>query len=237
MSRLLGYSNRANPKLENARMTIDFARARANMVDGQIRTADVTNPPLLAAFLQVPREEFVPDNLKGLAYLDEELAIGGGRCLLAPAHLAKLIQAATVKPDDIVLDIGCGTGYSAAILSLLSASVVALEADAALVATAGETLGRLGYDNAVTVEGALEDGYAAEGPYDIILVPGACETVPETILKQLREGGRLIAVEGSGNSAMACMWVKDDGVVSRRRLFNCAIPLMPGFEKPAEFVF
>lgn len=218
-------------------MTLDYGQARLNMVEGQIRTADVTNPPLIAAFREVPRELFVPEEMRKLAYLDEEIAVGNDRFLLAPAPLARLLQAASVQRDDFVLDIGCATGFSAAILSLIADSVVALESDPDLAAVAGETLSQLGFDNAVVVDGALAEGYPSEGPYDVILVSGATETMPKAILAQLREGGRLVAVEGTGNAAMACMWVNDDGVVSRRRLFNCAVPLIPGFEKPPEFVF
>ena len=218
-------------------MSIDYAKARVNMVDCQIRTSDVTDASIISAFMQVPRELFVPDHLKPLAYLDEDLDIGHDRYLAAPAQLARLIQGAQAGPDDIVLDVGCATGYSSAILSHVCSFAVALESNGPFATQAAEHLSTLECDNAVVVEGDLEAGYASEGPFDVILVAGAVETIPESLLGQLREGGRLVSVEGTGNSAMACLWINDDGVVSKRRLFNCALPRLPGFSRPPAFVF
>ena len=224
-------------------MAADFAMLRQRMVDGQIRTVDVTNLGVLAAFLTVPREKFVPENLRELSYTDEAIPLtasragGRGRYLMKPAALAKLLQAADIKSDDVVLDIGAGTGYSAALLSKLASSVIALEEDEKLAANANENLQNGSYDNVVVVSGPLTKGYAEESPFDVILLEGAVDFIPETLFAQLREGGRLLAAEGHGNSAVARVYMKEDGVVSARRLFNLAINPLEGFVKTPEFVF
>lgn len=224
-------------------MAVDFALLRKRMVDGQIRTVDVTKLSVLAAFLTVPREKFVPERQQELSYVDEAipLATGDGkkvtRYLMKPAALAKLLQAADIKPEDVVLDIGAGTGYSAALLSNLSSSVIALEEDSKLAALANKILQAGGYDNVVVVNGALTKGYREESPYDVILLEGAVDFIPETLFSQLREGGRLVAVEGHGNSAVARIYIKEDGIVSARRIFNLAINPLEGFLNAPEFVF
>ncbi|MCB1460859.1 MAG: protein-L-isoaspartate O-methyltransferase [Nitratireductor sp.] len=216
-------------------MTPDYTNARRNMVDCQIRTSDVTNPEVIDAFLQVPREAFVPGELKALAYIDTELAVAPGRRMSAPAALAKLVQAAAPKPEEVVLVVGCGSGYGAAIVSLMASSVVALESDAGLAAFATSKLGELGYGNVAVVEGDLAAGCAAEAPYELILVDGAIGQVPSALADQLKEGGRLVAVEGSGNSASARIWVREDGRLSSRHLFNCSLAPLPGLQKEPEF--
>ncbi len=218
-------------------MTPDFAHARENMVDCQIRTSDVTSTTVLDAFLEVPREAFVPEGLRPLAYTDAELTIDGGRCLTPPAALAKLIQAAGPKPEEVVLLVGCASGYAAAILSSMVSSVVALEADSVLAGQATEALGELGYGNVAVVEGELQAGYAAEGPYDLIVINGAIGHLPGDIAGQLKEGGRLVAVVGSGNSASARLYVNEEGRLSSRHLFNCALAPLPGLQKAPEFEF
>ncbi len=218
-------------------MTIDHEKARRNMVDCQIRTSDVTNLELLDAFLAVPREKFVPQEMQQFAYLDEELALGGGRFLIAAAPLARLLQAAGIQPQDNVLDIGCATGYSAAVISRLCKNVTALECAPALAAFARDALAATGSGKATVVEGPLEAGHPAGGPYDVIFIGGATEKMPNDIPAQLKEGGRMVVVEGLGNAAVARLYVNDDGIVSGRRLFNCAIPVLPGFLRTPEFVF
>lgn len=218
-------------------MSQDFSKARQMMVDCQIRTSDVTDLALLDAFLEVPREAFVPAERKPLAYIDAEVALGEGRFMLAPAALAKLLQAASIGQGDVVLDIGCGSGYSTAILSRLCASVVALEQDRVLGNQATQLLGELGYDNAAVVEGPLDQGYPQEGPYDVIVLNGGAQTMPDALLAQLKDGGRLVAVEGRGNSAVARLWINQDGVISSRRLFNCAVSPLEAFSRKAEFAF
>lgn len=216
---------------------MDYTAARIKMVDNQIRTTDVTSHSVLDAFLTVPREAFVPAQLKPLAYIDNDIEVAPGRYLMEPSPLAKLIQLAVVTNDDVVLEVGCNSGYASAILSKLAGSVVALEVDEELAARASETLAELGYDNVAVVTGDLENGYAAEAPYDVIFVHGAVEVVPEALFGQLRDGGRLVVVEGYGNASQARLYIKERGLASERSAFNTAVKPLPGFRKAAEFVF
>jgi len=222
-------------------MDADFAERRVKMVDGQIRTVDVTSAPLLQAMLTVPRELFVSPDLRDLAYIDEDVRIAGGpgsaRYLMEPSPLARLIQLAEVGAQDNVLDVGCGTGYSAAILSSLARSVVALESDSALAETARSVLAQLDCRNVEVVTGPLREGHAASAPYDAILIGGSVEEVPESLFEQLAEGGRLVAVEGSGNAGIARLYLKTAGIVTGRRTFNAAIKPLPGFERMHAFEF
>ncbi|MCQ8781745.1 protein-L-isoaspartate O-methyltransferase family protein [Mangrovibrevibacter kandeliae] len=216
---------------------MDYAAARTKMVDNQIRTTDVTDHAILRAFLSVPREDFVPDARRPLAYIDGDVALGGGRYLMEPSPFAKLIQLAQIGPGDVVLDVGSGSGYSSAILSQLAGSVVALESDAQLSTAATETLARLDYLNCVVVQSPLEAGYASEAPYDVILFEGAVDAVPSCFFDQLRSGGRLVAVVGTGNAASARLFRKEGETVSDRFAFNCSIRGLPGFESQPDFVF
>lgn len=219
----------------------DFAALRRMMVDGQVRTADVTDPRLLAALLSVPRERFVPAEKTSIAYLDLDVQVGGqggtARKLLKPMVLAKLLQIAGVGANDHVLDVGCATGYSTALLSRLAASVVGLEEDAALARAATEALEAAGADNAKVVTGALTKGFAADAPYDLILMEGSSEIVPEMLLDQIKDGGRLVCVLGGGPSAKAMLYRRVGRELSGRPVFDAAAPLLPGFVKPPEFVF
>jgi protein-L-isoaspartate(D-aspartate) O-methyltransferase len=238
------------PKARTRRKTIritrsgkmNFEAARIKMVDNQIRTTDVTSHPVLAAFLSVPREEFVPAALKPLAYIDSDIELaangaGGRRYLMEPSPLAKLLQLAKISKDDTVLEIGCGTGYASAILSELAASVVALESDETLALEATATLGRLGHANVKVVTGDLEKGHAAGAPYDVIFVHGSVETIPEGLLSQLSDGGRLVAVVGFGNASRAQLFLRENGRTSERLAFNTAVKPLPGFRLAREFVF
>lgn len=224
-------------------MTADFSVQRDKMVEGQLRTNDVTNVPLLSAMREIPREVFVPAKRRSLAYIDEDLEVATAgettpaRYLMEPASFGRLVQLAAVTADDFVLDIGCATGYSAAVLSRLASSVIALECDPALAESAAATLSSLGCDNVAVVEGPLQEGLAAEAPYDVIFIGGAVDLVPEALLDQLKDGGRLVAVVGRGNAAVARLYVKQDGIVSQRRAFNAAVQPLPGFERPPAFVF
>lgn len=215
---------------------LDLKKTRQNMVDCQIRTSDVTNHALIDALLQVPREEFVPDSVPELAYIDEDIALGGGRYMMEPAPFAKLAQAVGVGPDDVVLDIGCATGYSSAVLSRFASVVIALEENKELADTALKTLDALDYDNVAVVHGELTQGYPSEGPYDVIFVNGAVEQLPETLFAQLKDGGKLIVVEGVGNTGVARLYLRRGEDISGRNLFNCAVKALPGFEKKMEFV-
>ncbi|MDI7863345.1 protein-L-isoaspartate O-methyltransferase [Rhizobiaceae bacterium n13] len=222
---------------------IDFEAARIKMVDNQIRTTDVTSHSILNAFLTVPREVFVPSRLQPVAYIDTDLEIapappgGVGRYVMEPSPLAKLLQLAAITKEHVVLEVGCGTGYCSAILSLLAGSVVALESDAELAAQATSKLSELGYDNVAVVSGELAKGYPAEAPYDVIFINGAVSIVPEDLLAQLRDGGRLVAVVGTGNASLAKVFVREGGAYSESAFFNTAVKPLPGFGKSEAFVF
>jgi protein-L-isoaspartate(D-aspartate) O-methyltransferase len=222
-------------------MNADFSELRVKMVDGQVRTTDVTSAPLLDAMLSVPREDFVGAAQRELAYIDEDIRIatgaGGARYLMEASPLAKLMQLAEISAADSALDVGCGTGYASALLSRLAKSVVALESDPALAETARSTLSSLGCGNVTVVQGALAQGHAAKAPYNVIFIGGSIEKVPESLLDQLAEGGRLVAVEGQGNSGVARLFLKAGGVVTGRRAFNAAIKPLPGFEREHAFEF
>lgn len=222
-------------------MTLDFNELRTRMVDNQLRTTEVTSTPVLDAFLQVPREKFVPNQKSALAYIDEDLQVSAldaaPRYIMEPSPFARLVQLADIAPGDVVLDIGCATGYSSAILSQLAGSVIAVESDADLAARASATLTDLGYDNVAVVTGPLQAGYTSEAPYDVILINGAVDFIPDSLFDQLKEGGRLVVVEGTGNAGVARLYVKDDGVVSGRRAFNAAVKLLADFERVPEFHF
>lgn len=218
----------------------DFSQSRRKMVDNQLRTNDVTDHRILDAMELVPRERFVPASKRVVAYIDEDLPIGSlesGRVLMKPHIFGKLIQLAEIRQDDVVLVVGAGTGYSAAVVSKLAASVVALEEDADLAKTATEVLVDLGIENAVVVEGALAKGYASEGPYDVILVDGAVEELPQTLLDQIKPDGRLAVIEGQGGAGVANLYQKSGDAVSSRFGFNASAGLLPGFGKDAAFVF
>ncbi|MGP0091350.1 MAG: protein-L-isoaspartate O-methyltransferase family protein [Xanthobacteraceae bacterium] len=222
---------------------LDFIAARRMMVDGQVRTSDVTNPGLISAMLDVPRERFVPPGKAELAYLDMDVAVaeqGHGhapRCLLKAMVFAKLVQAAEIDETDHVLDVGCATGYSAAVLARLSRSVVALEEDAPLADKASELLASLGATNVSVVTGPLSQGWPGRAPYDVILLNGTSEIIPHGLCKQLKDGGRLVGVFGGGRAGKAMLYLSDHGEVSGRPVFDAVAPLLPGFVKPPAFVF
>jgi protein-L-isoaspartate(D-aspartate) O-methyltransferase len=218
----------------------DFAAARRMMVDCQVRTADVTDPRIIAAMLDLPRERFVPERNASLAYLDLDVAVTSGtpaRRLLKPMVLAKLIQAAEIGPQDRVLDVGGATGYSSALLARLAREVLALEEDATLGRHARENLAALGVANAEVVSGPLSAGWPAGAPYDVILVNGAAEVVPERLLRQLAEGGRLVGVVGRPPASKAVRYLSAGGQASALQIFDAAGPPLPGFAEPPAFVF
>ena len=214
----------------------DSATLRRMMVDGQVRTADVTHRPLIQAMLDVPRERFVPAAQTGLAYLDIDLPAGEGtRRLLKPMVLAKMVQALEISADTRVLDVGCATGYAATLLARFSAAVVALEEQPVLAAQARANLVDL--DNVAVVEGRLADGHAAGAPYDAILVEGAIELDPDRLCRQLVDGGRLICIRGTGPAAKVIIYRRDAEDITPRTIFDAAGPALPGFAKPAAFAF
>ena len=216
---------------------MDFAAARRNMVDRQLRTNKVVDEAVLEAFRQIPREAFVPEALRSAACIDEDLPIGNGRFLLEPMVFARLLQSAELQRTDLVLDLGCGPGYSTAVLSRLANMVVALECDGSLVRRTGVALSDLRIDNAVVVEGPLERGWAAQAPYNVIVLGGAAARIPETVLGQLAEGGRLVGVEMHDGVGRAMLYLRHRGVVSGRPLFDAAVPILPGMAAEPSFVF
>ena len=219
---------------------IDFAAARRMMVDGQVRTADVTDPRLLAAMLELPRERFFPGDKAPLAYLDTDVTVSEPglpvRRLLKPMVLAKLIQAAEIEESHRVLDVGCATGYSTAVLSHLAGFVVGLEEDDSLAKQASDALSASGISNAKIVAGRLAQGVPADAPYDAIVLQGATEIVPTSLLDQLKNGGRLACVLGQG-PGKAMVYRMIEGEMSGRAVFDAASPMLPGFARAPAFVF
>jgi protein-L-isoaspartate(D-aspartate) O-methyltransferase len=215
----------------------DFALARKTMVDNQLRTAGITDRRLLAAMGEVPRERFVPDVRKTLAYIDEAQPVGGHRKLAAPAPFAKLVQLAEVDHTDRVLDVGCGAGYSSAVLGRLAEHVVAVEDDEALVAQARVTLAELNMGNVEVASGPLTTAGATMGPYDVIVLEGAVAEVPQEMLSLLKPEGRLVAlIAPPGKVAVAHLFAKSGEGIAASAAFDAKLPpLMP----PAEqgFVF
>lgn len=220
-------------------MSADFSELRIKMVDGQVRTTDVTSLPLISAMLTVPRESFVPAERQALAYIDDDILISedGGRYLMEPSPFAKMVQLAEVGPNDHVLCVGAATGYSAAVFSRLVKSVVALESESALADKAAATLAGLGCDNVTVVTGPLQGGAAAHAPYDVVFIEGSVDELPQALTSQLAEGGRLVAVEGRGNAGVVRIYVKASGIVTGRRAFNAAVKSLPGFERAPAFEF
>lgn len=216
---------------------MNFSAARHNMVESQLRPNRVTDEDLLAAFGAVPRELFVPAPLAGVAYVDDDIEIAPGRWLMEPMVLGRLLQAASLRREDVALVIGCGTGYACAIMARLVNTVVAVESDIALAATATRLLGELAIDNVVVLEGRLTDGHPAQAPYDVILIDGGVEEVPPGIQQQLAEGGRLVTVARSGGLGRAMLMTRRAGAVSGRILFDAAVPPLPAFALVPGFVF
>ncbi len=219
----------------------DFATQRLNMVDNQVRPSDVTDHRLIAALLEIPRELFVPSTERPLAYVDRDVRVGadesGDRFMLAPAGLAKLIQALELEEDDVVLDVACGTGYSSAVLSRLAGSIVAVEQDAELIRIAENNLADLEIDNVAVVQSALNSGYPPEGPYDGILISAGVEFVPDSMTEQLSEKGRLVVVEYDQGPGRAMLYERIGSSIAKRPLFDLVANLLPGFRKLPEFVF
>ncbi len=213
----------------------DYAARRTMMVDTQIRPSDVTKFPIIDAMLDVPREAFVPANLREAAYVGENLEIGGGRTLLEPRSLAKMLDALEVQPHHVALDLGCGLGYSTAVLARMCDFVVGLEDDEARTDEAQTLLSEQGVDNAAVMAADLTEGAAKSGPYDIILIQGAVEFVPDALLAQLREGGRIACIFAEGALGVVRIGHKIDGNVNWRFAFNAGAPVLPGFHKPPAF--
>jgi protein-L-isoaspartate(D-aspartate) O-methyltransferase len=215
----------------------DSAMARRMMVDGQVRTADVHNPELLSAMLTIPRERFVPPSLGAQAYMDGDIEIAPGRVLLKPMVFAKLVEAADVRATDHVLDVGCGFGYSSAVLARLAGSVVALEEAPALVGQAKGALATTGAANVTVAMGPLNAGWAAAAPYDFVLLDGATAIVPDGLGSQLKPDGRLACIFGCAPAAKAIIYRISEGRLVGRPVFDAVAPILPGFAARPAFVF
>jgi protein-L-isoaspartate(D-aspartate) O-methyltransferase len=213
----------------------DYKARRTMMVDTQVRPSDVTKFPIIDAMLSVPREEFVPASLREAAYVGENIALGANRVMLEPRTLAKMLDALSIEPDHVVLDLGCGLGYSTAILAKMAEFVVAVEDDADNATQAQNILSESGVDNAAVMQGALRDGAAKSAPYDIVMIQGAVEVVPDAILAQLRDGGRIACIFAEGALGVVRIGRKIDGAVNWRYAFNAGAPVLSGFQKEAAF--
>ena len=219
----------------------DFSNARQKMVDGQVRPSDVTDLRILDAMLAVPREAFVPASQRALAYLDLDLDVSEGasakRFLIKPVVTAKMLQAAEIKPGDNVLVVGCATGYAAAIIAKLAGHVTATESDSSLAAKAKDVLAGLGLANVTVRTAAAAEGDPANAPYDVIVLNGATEIAPDALYGQLKEGGRLVGVFAMTQPPRATIVTRSHGDFGNRALFDAAVPVLPGLERVAAFVF
>lgn len=215
---------------------IDFENARTIMVDTQLRPASISDRALLAAMGRVPREKFVPEARRSVAYVDMDQDLGqGGRHLPSAVSFAKLVQLAEVQPTDFVLDIGCGTGYSTAILAELADAVVGIDDDGGLVGAANENLVVLEVGNATILQASLADGVPTEAPFDVIIFEGAVEYVPQALFAQLRDGGRLVAMVLKGSTAIATIFIKTGNDMAMRHEFNGNMPVLSKLQVPATF--
>lgn len=214
----------------------DYLERRVMMVDTQVRPSDVTKFPIIEAMLTVPREQYVPANLREAAYVGENVAIGPQRVVLEPRTLAKLLDALDIQPDELVLDLGSGMGYSAAVIARLAEAVIAVEEDAAHAAEAQRTLSAQSVDNVAVISGPLTEGDARHGPYDAIILQGGVETVPAALLAQIKDGGRIGCIFMEGALGVVRIGYKIDGTMTWRYAFNAAAPVLPGFETRKGFV-
>lgn len=216
---------------------MDFNAARKNMVDCQIRTNKVVDETVLLAMEEVPRERFVPDHLQSLAYIDEDLGIAPDRYLMEPLVLARLLQEVGVAPSDVVLVIGSGAGYAAALLARMAATVFAKESDPDLSARAAGLFAELALDNVVPIDGPLLEGCPDCAPFNVILIEGAVDSIPDVITDQLADGGRLVTVIRDGRVGRATVLTRRAGHISRRTAFDASVPGLRDFQAPAGFVF
>jgi protein-L-isoaspartate(D-aspartate) O-methyltransferase len=219
----------------------DFSTARQKMVDGQVRPSDVTDLRIIDAMLAVPREAFVPDSARALAYLDLDLDVSEAgaakRFLIKPVVIAKMLQAAEIKPTDGVLVVGCASGYVAAVAAKLADRVTVTESDGALAAKAADVLAKLGFGNVTVRSAAAAEGDETNAPYDVIVLAGATEIVPDRLYRQLRDGGRLVGVFATSRPQRAMIVTHSHGDFGDRALFDAAVPVLPGLERPPAFVF
>lgn len=216
---------------------MDHQEARRAFVDGQVRTNDVTDVALQKALLAVPREAYVPRTARDVAYAEADIALCEGRHLIEGRDFAKLVQALRIRPTDVILDVGCGYGYSSAVLAQMAETVIGLESHPDLAKRAEDNLADQGVVNAVVVRGPFEKGAAKHGPFDVILVNGTTPDVPASLFEQLAEGGRMGLFLGDATRARAFLVEKRGGAPSKRSLFEATPPVLPGFERKPAFVF
>ena len=218
-----------------------FSTARQKMVDGQVRPSDVTDSRIIDAMLAVPREAFVPQSQRALAYLDLDLDVSEGgpakRFLIKPLVISKMLQAADIKDTDNVLVVGCATGYTAALVAKLAGRVTATESDPALAAKAKDVMAELGLGNVTFRAAAAAEGDPANAPYDVIVLDGATEITPDRLYRQLRDGGRLVGVFAMTQPQRAVIVTRSHGDFGNRALFDAAVPVLPGLERSPAFVF
>lgn len=213
----------------------DFAMRRTIMVDTQVRPNDVTKFPVIQAMLAVRREDFVPNDAREAAYVGENIALGARRVVLEPRTIAKMLDLLDIQPDELVLDIGTGLGYSAAVMSRLAQAVVAVEEDEAMAAEAQVALSAAEADNVIVHVGPLTEGAPQHGPYDVVVLQGAVVQLPEAIATQVKEGGRILCLFDEGALGVARIGYKVDGTINWRQAFNAGAPVLPGFDRQAVF--
>ena len=216
---------------------IDYQVARTAMVDGQVRPSDVTHYPIIEAMLRVPREVYVPAEKRSVAYVGEHINLENSGVILAPRTLAKMLEALDIQGNDLVLDIGVGLGYSAAVIARLSEAVIAVEANAGLAGDAETTLNEQSADNAVMHVGALIDGAPEHGPYDVIIIEGGVQVLPESLLEQLKIGGRIAAIFVDGPSGQCRVGVRTEAGISWDSAFDATAPILAGFAQEKVFSF
>ncbi len=216
---------------------VDFSQARTMMVDTQVRPNDVTKYPVIEAMLTVPREAFVPDARQAVAYVGENVPLAQDRWLLEPRSFGKMLDGLNIQPTELVLIVGAGLGYEAAVVARLAQAVVALESHPEMAAQAEATLAEQGVDNVAVVTGELAAGYPGQAPYDVILIAGGIEELPQALADQLAEGGRIGAIFAEGNLGVARIGHKIDGEINWRFAFNGSAPVLPGFNRRKGFVF
>jgi len=215
----------------------DYSLAREAMVDRQVRPSDVTRHNIIDAMLGIPRETFVPASQRTVAYVDQDVPLGKGRALLAPRTFAKMLDTADIRAGDTVLDVGCGLGYSSAVIARLCRGVIAVEPDETMATAAEANLSGLAIDNVAVLHKPLVEGVPSEGPYDVIVISGAIATAPTALYDQLADDGRLVAIWMQGGTGQARLSVKSGQDVATRWIFDATAPILPGFEATHSFAF